>query len=120
MGRLPGTRRLFRLLGRPAPVEQDIDAELEFHFRTEVESLVASGLSREAAEALARKRFGDIGSFRRELARIDRGQRAKERRVRAKVGLGAGGGYNDTEASLVPTDAWQRLEQGRPHEPGLE
>jgi putative ABC transport system permease protein len=81
MGRLPGTRRLFRLLGRPAPVEQDIDAELEFHFRTEVESLVASGFSREAAEALARKRFGDIGSFRRELARIDRGQRAKERRV---------------------------------------
>lgn len=81
MAELPGTRRLFRLLGRPAPIEQEIDAELEFHFRTEVESLMAGGLSQAAAEALARKRFGDVGSFRAELARIDRGQRAQERRV---------------------------------------
>jgi putative ABC transport system permease protein len=79
--RIPGRRRFFGLVGRPAPIEQDIDAELEFHFRAEIESLTAQGLSPRAAEALARKRFGNVGTIRAELARIDRGHRAKERRV---------------------------------------
>ena len=81
MSRLPGSRRLFGLIGRPASVDQLIDAELEFHFQAEVEALVAAGHARDAAEALARRRFGDVGAVRRELARIDRGQRARERRV---------------------------------------
>ena len=81
MTRIPGRRRFFGLVGRPAPIEQDIDAELEFHFRAEIESLTAQGLSPRAAEALARKRFGNVGTIRAELARIDKGHRAKERRV---------------------------------------
>jgi putative ABC transport system permease protein len=81
MKRLPGARRLFGLAGRRAPVEQEIDAELEFHFRTEVEALMAAGRSPAEAEAEARRRFGDLRRTRAELARIDLGQRAKERRV---------------------------------------
>lgn len=81
MKRLPGARRLFGLAGRRAPVEQEIDAELDFHFRTEVDALVAAGRSPEDAEAEARHRFGDLRRTRAELARIDLGQRAKERRV---------------------------------------
>ena len=81
MKRLPGSRRLFGLAGRRAPVEQEIDAELDFHFRTEVDALVAAGRSPEDAEAEARHRFGDLRRTRAELARIDLGQRAKERRV---------------------------------------
>jgi putative ABC transport system permease protein len=79
--RFPAARRLFALVGRRAPIEQDIDRELEFHFRAEVESLLATGLSLEAAEAEAQRRFGDVRHTRAELVRIDRGQRAKERRV---------------------------------------
>lgn len=78
---IPGIRRLFRLVGRAAPVEREIDAELEFHFQAEQERLVAAGMSPEAARAEARRRFGDMGRTRTELARIDRGRRMKERRV---------------------------------------
>jgi predicted permease len=62
-------------------VEQEIDAELEFHFRTEVETLIAGGRSPGEAEAEARRRFGDLRRTRAELTRIDLGQRARERRV---------------------------------------
>lgn len=78
---IPGMRRLFRLVGRDAPVEREIDAELEFHLETESERLVAAGLSPEAARTEARRRFGDLGRTRADLARIDRGRRMRERRV---------------------------------------
>src|ERR1043166_6537098 len=78
---LPGSRRLFRLLGREAPVEQEIDAEIAFHLDAEVEALVARGMDRDAARAEARRRFGQVETTRAELARIDRGRRMKERRV---------------------------------------
>jgi predicted permease len=74
-------RRLFRLVGRDAPVEGEIDAELEFHLETESERLVAAGLSPEAARIAARRRFGDMRRTRAELARIDRGRRMKTKRV---------------------------------------
>ena len=78
---IPGIRRLFRLVGRDAPVERDIDAELEFHLDAERERLVRGGMSLEAARMEARRRFGDMGRTRRELTRIDRGRRMKARRV---------------------------------------
>src|ERR1041385_8293795 len=78
---LPGSRRLFRLLGREDPVEQEIDAELAFHFDLEVEALMARGMDRDAARAEARRRFGRVEATRAELSRIDRGRRMKERRV---------------------------------------
>jgi putative ABC transport system permease protein len=76
-----GVARLFRLTGREVPVEQDIDAEIQFHLEQETAGLLARGLSTEAARAEARRRFGDLGRARRDLVRIDRSRRSKERRV---------------------------------------
>jgi hypothetical protein len=73
MSGIPGMRRLFRLVVRAAPVEREIDLELEFHLETERERLIARGLSADAARAEARRRFGDLRETRAELARIDRG-----------------------------------------------
>ncbi|HEU5218853.1 MAG TPA: ABC transporter permease [Gemmatimonadales bacterium] len=81
MSGIPGIRRLFRLVGRDAPVEREIDAELEFHFEAERERLMALGMRPEAARIEARRRFGDLRETRATLARIDRGRRMKERRV---------------------------------------
>lgn len=81
MPRFSGLRRLFRLVGKPASIEQDIDAELEFHFAAEVERRVAAGESAEVARAAAELRFGNLPRTRSELLRIDRGLRKKERRV---------------------------------------
>ena len=74
-------RRFFGLVGRPPSVEQQVDDELAFHFEAEIARLVAGGMSREDAERTARRRFGDVRAVRAELARIDRGHRARERRV---------------------------------------
>ncbi len=81
MSGTPGIRRLFRLVGRDASVEREIDAELEFHFDAERDRLIAQGLTPDAARAETRRRFGDIRGTRAELARLDRGRRMRERRV---------------------------------------
>jgi predicted permease len=90
---LSGLRRLFRLVVRPPPVEQEIDAEIAFHLDAEVEALVARGMDRGAARAEARRRFGRVDQTRAELARIDRGRRMKERRVSRLEDLGQDLGY---------------------------
>src|ERR1041384_8519658 len=90
---LSGLRRLFRLVVRPPPVEQEIDAEIAFHLDAEVEALVARGMDRGAARAEARRRFGRVDQTRAELARIDRGRRMKERRGGRVADLGEGPGF---------------------------
>ncbi|HET9371461.1 MAG TPA: ABC transporter permease [Vicinamibacterales bacterium] len=50
----------------------DVDAEIEFHLAEVADGLVASGWTREAAEAEARRRFGDRVRYRRGVAGIDR------------------------------------------------
>jgi predicted permease len=77
---LPEFRRMFRLAGRPPAVDEEIDAELAFHFETEVARLEASGLSPTAASAEARRRFGDIPRTRAELVRLERGRRGTSAR----------------------------------------
>jgi predicted permease len=73
-----GVRRLFRLpsnarsAGRDAA--RDVDDELRFHLESRVDALVAAGLSPAAAEAEARREFGDVRAARTELAAIDRGR----------------------------------------------
>ena len=74
--------RLFRLFGRPPAVEQEIDAEIAFHLNAVTQSLIANGMDREAAEKEARRRFGNLTQARRDLARLERGRRRKERRMR--------------------------------------
>lgn len=63
-----GVRRLLRLGG----VQRDVDEELSFHFGEAVAELEASGWSRAAAAAEARRRFGDVATYRRQLQAIDR------------------------------------------------
>ena len=55
----PRIRRAFQLaLRRRDLVDAEVDAELQAHVDLRVSQLVASGLTREQAEAEARRRFG--------------------------------------------------------------
>ena len=78
---LPSLRRLFRLVGRPPSVEEEIEQEIGFHLDEEIRDLTARGFSRAEAEQEARQRFGNIGNTRAALARIDRERRMQERRA---------------------------------------
>lgn len=61
-------RYLFSWRGR---VQQDVDAELQFHFHARVEELVAGGLSPDDARARAIEEFGDVSAVRQRLTEID-------------------------------------------------
>jgi putative ABC transport system permease protein len=76
-----GIARLFRLAGRAEPVEQEVDAELEFHLESETARLMALGMRPEAARVEARRRFGDLGFTREVLVTIDQQRRGRERRA---------------------------------------
>ena len=76
-----GLRRLFRLAVRPVAVEQEVDAELEFHFEAETARLVALGMRPDAARQEARRRFGDLRFTREVLVSIDKQRRGRQRRV---------------------------------------
>ncbi len=60
--------------------ERDVDDELAYHFERAVAELRAAGWTREAAEAEARRRFGDEALYRRRLQRLARGTQARQRR----------------------------------------
>lgn len=67
-----GLKRAFRLpLGRRG-VKGEVADELAFHLQERIEELVAGGLSREAAEAEARARFGDLPAIGAQVEQIDR------------------------------------------------
>jgi len=78
---IPGLTRLFRLVVRPPTVEQEIDAEIEFHLDEETRALAARGLAPDAARLEALRRFGDQRVTRAKLARLDRERRMKARRA---------------------------------------
>ena len=81
MKTLPGLRRFFRLGAfRPDP-EGDLDEELAFHFQQTEEELLAQGFSPAEAREEARRRFGDLDRYRKELSRIDRRTAARSRRL---------------------------------------
>jgi len=77
----PALRRLFRLVGRPPAIEEEIEQEIGFHLDEEIRALLAQGYTRDEAEETARRRFGSIVGTRRALARIDRERRMRERRA---------------------------------------
>lgn len=78
MGRpTPAWRRYLRFSG--PDIASDIDEELRFHFEERIEELLASGLSREEANARALAEFGDVAGTRTQLERID--QRVLRRRT---------------------------------------
>ncbi len=78
---LRGVRKLFRLIGRDEPVEQEVDAELEFHLEAEAARLVALGMHPDAAHQEARRRFGDLRFTREVLVTIDKQRRGQQRRA---------------------------------------
>ena len=65
---IPGLARLFRLVVRPAPAEQDVDAELAFHLEEETEAQVARSLTPDQQEAIA-LRYA-VGLSAEEAARV--------------------------------------------------
>jgi predicted permease len=81
MARIPNLRRVFRLDILSPRVEREVDDELRFHFDETVAALVAEGLTTERARAEAERRFGEVGRYREELERIDRGQSRRRRRA---------------------------------------
>jgi putative ABC transport system permease protein len=78
---ISGLRRLFRLAVRPVAVEQEVDAELQFHLETEAARLMALGMRSDAARQEARRRFGDLRFTREVLVMIDQQRRGRERRA---------------------------------------
>src|SRR5919107_868010 len=64
----PRIRRALRIpIGRRRGVEADTDDEIRFHLAARTDALVASGLTREAAEAEALRRFGVLEEVRPQL-----------------------------------------------------
>ncbi|HSA56439.1 MAG TPA: ADOP family duplicated permease [Gemmatimonadaceae bacterium] len=63
-----GIRRLFQLPATRARMARELDEELRTHFAMRVEELRARGLSRDDAEAEARRRFGDLEEFQQYAA----------------------------------------------------
>lgn len=64
-------KRVFWLPLTRRRLSETIDAELRFHLEERVEELVASGMSRDAAMAEARRRLGDLETHRRAMRAID-------------------------------------------------
>lgn len=83
MSRIAGVRRFLRI---PSPLsdERSVDDELEFHIQSRVDELIARGVSRAEAEATARRDFGDVAQYRRDVLTIDH-QPARGRRMRETV-----------------------------------
>ncbi len=76
-----GIRRLLRQPPAVRAVEREIDEELTFHLETRIDVLVSRGMTRQAAEAEARREFGDLRAAHDEIAAIDRGRVERERRA---------------------------------------
>ncbi|MEZ4588055.1 MAG: ABC transporter permease [Gemmatimonadales bacterium] len=73
---------------RPRPVQDEVDDELTFHVDAQIEDLVRQGHSRRAAEAEARRRFGNLGAHRDRLLRLDARNRLRVRRLGWLADLG--------------------------------
>ena len=82
MSTLPhGIRRAFRLaLGRP-PIEDEVDAEIEFHLEMRAAELTARGMTPDAARAEALRRFGDTQHWSVAMSAVDRERAAQQRRA---------------------------------------
>ena len=78
---LPGFRRFFRLGAYRSDPEGDLETELTFHFREAEEELIGQGLSPTEAREEARRRFGDLGRYRKELSNIGRKSAARSNRL---------------------------------------
>ena len=72
-------RRFFRLSAfRPDP-QGDLEAELSFHLKQTEEEFMAHGLSPTEAKEEARRRFGNLDEYKRELGRMSQRTAARSR-----------------------------------------
>lgn len=70
---MPDFRRSFFRPGRDRGArEREVEEEIEAHLAMRVDDLIACGMTREEAEAEARRRFGDLEVARRRLRRSGR------------------------------------------------
>ena len=74
-------RRVFRLPVTRSRAWRAVDEELRFHLEGRIAELMARGLSRADAEAQARRRFGDIETYRKQAAAIDQQIIQEQRRM---------------------------------------
>ena len=72
-------RRYLRFWG--PNLDADVDDEFRFHLETEIEELVARGLSPEAARDEALRRFGNVDTYRRYCRSADARRLGRERRT---------------------------------------
>ena len=73
-------KRVFRLRPARETVDEDLEAELRFHFERAVDDLAATGLSRDAARREALRRFGDVQLHRHNIQDLGRRRAAMQRR----------------------------------------
>ncbi len=72
MGWLPDKYQSLKESMRRGDVDPDVREELEHHIAMRIEENLAAGMSREAAEREARRRFGDLARYGRETRAIER------------------------------------------------
>lgn len=77
-------RRVFRLPASHRRLDADVDEELRFHLEGRIDELmVRERLTRDQAEAEARRRFGDYAHYRREAREIDHETHHRRERMHA-------------------------------------
>ncbi|MDB4917948.1 MAG: permease [Gemmatimonadetes bacterium] len=76
-----GKRRAFHLPASHRRLQNVVDEELQFHLDGRIDELIAKGMTREQAEAEARRRFGDMDIYGREAAAIDERILQEQRRM---------------------------------------
>jgi predicted permease len=69
---MPQFKRLFRFPWRtPQQIDDEVDAEVQFHLDMRTRELMEQGLSRDAAEAEARHQFGNVSGATQYCQKID-------------------------------------------------
>lgn len=82
-------RRVFRLPANRRRIDDEVDEEMQFHLEGRVEELMRrEGLSRLDAEREARRRFGDLGYYRREARDIDHSSHRQRTRMDFRDAIG--------------------------------
>jgi len=74
---LTGIRRAFRISTFRADPEEEVESEISLHLRLSEEDLIQQGFSPVEAHEEACRRFGDLAGYRRELVRLQRGERTR-------------------------------------------
>ncbi len=81
MSRIPGLRRLMRIVRNDTGVARAVDDELHFHLEMTMRELIDAGMSPDDARREAGRRFGDVQRTRERLTDLDRALLGQERRV---------------------------------------